>query len=69
MCELMAGPIKINDLVPQLWAAATSRGITTLDWLQATPPLHYQLTSLTTRHAVRRQDRSVTGVGVNVQTD
>jgi helicase len=40
----MAGPIKTNDLVPQLLAAATSRGITAPDWPHATPPRHCQLT-------------------------
>jgi len=44
MCEHMAGPIKTNDLVPQLLAAATSRGITAPDWPHATPPRHCQLT-------------------------
>lgn len=44
MCEHMAGPIKTNDLVPQLWNAATGRGITAPDWPHATPPRHCQLT-------------------------
>ena len=44
MCEHMAGPPATNELVPQLWIAATSRGITAPDWPHATPPRHCQLT-------------------------
>jgi helicase len=44
MCEHMAGPTATNELVPQLWKAASSRGITAPDWPHATPPRHCQLT-------------------------
>jgi helicase len=44
MCEHMAGPLMTTELVPQLWAAATSRGITAPDWPHATPPRHCRLT-------------------------
>lgn len=41
----MAGPTAANDVVPRLWKAATSRGITAPDWPHAIPPRHCQLTS------------------------
>lgn len=43
MCEQMATTMHAEDVVPQLWAAATGTGWTAPDWTSTAPPRHCRM--------------------------
>jgi len=60
MCEQMATPLHAEDMVPELWNAATGRGFTSPDWAATRMPVHCRLDEEAYQLLLRERATAVT---------